>query len=117
MGRGRVGKRYQLKNKQQEEPEVRIRCKETGCNECWNSMEEAANSGGCSWHGCKIAAEHMTRQQRCALLAEEAITKAKGSTIKVFTKSHPVHRDYKAKDDEIVLEKEWPPLESFRLMK
>lgn len=113
MGRGRVGKRYQLKNKQKEE-DVRIRCKEKDCNECWNSVEEMQGSGGCSWHGCKIAT---AQQQQSKEMADEAINKAKNGSIKMFHKSFPVHQSYKPKEGETVIEKEWPPLEAFRIMK
>lgn len=107
MGMGKVGKTHQIKG----------RCRQQGCNQCWNSAEEYEKFEGCDYQGCKI--RDVKLKLRAKNEANKAINKARGNgkEFSIFTDEVPIHHEYKPADKEIVMTRTAPPVFTFRIMK
>ncbi len=107
MGMGKVGKTHRIKG----------RCRQEGCNQCWDSAEEYAEFSGCDYQNCKIRESKLRLKAKNE--ANKAINKArlKDKELSVFTNEVPIHREYAASKEEILMIRAAPPVLTFRIMR
>jgi len=125
----RVGKQYFLTKRE----DMRGRCSQQGCNVSWEGVDGYMKCEGCDFNGCKIRQAHLERETKNAQIeADRLIMRAK--QIGVQNKHHrhvkreasgdnevvlsesPIDFPYVPTEAEIMIEKQCPPIMTFRIV-
>ena len=128
MGLGRIGNTRRITGENM--TKMNGRCREQGCETEWHTTEEYLKCEGCSWQGCKIAANYQKRQAANAVIETDKVIermkrrhkqpkwKSMGEptfTGRVEETEHAIESFYIPAEGEVELVREVPPVLHFKI--